>query len=455
MKVWFLSRWDELRTNFWFLPSVMVAGGVVLSLVTIHLDRATVNVNWIAALGWAFTRGPEGSRAVLSTVAGSMMTITSVAFSITVVALQLASSQFGPRLLRNFMRDRINQIALGTFLATFTYCLLVLRTVNGTEDEPFVPHTAVTIGLLMALASLGVLIFFFHNAAASIQADNVIAAVSSELHQAIHRLYPDQLGEGAPAEGVRGDLPADFDRESRPVYSERDGYIQAIDVDGLLEQAVERDLILQINQRPGKFVINGGEVARVWPGDRLDDDLADAIRGAFYLGAQRNLTQDIEFAIDQIVEVAVRALSPGINDPFTAIVCVDRLGAALCELADREIPSPFRYQDDRLRIVTDSSTAAGIVDAAFNQVRQFARGNVAVTIRQLEAIAAIAGRTRDPVFLASLARHADLIHRGSQDAIPEPWDRQEVDQRYREVLCLLTSDRPAEPIGQVTDGLAP
>ena len=153
---------------------------------------------------------------MLSTVAGSMMTITSVTFSITIVALQLASSQFGPRLLRNFMRDRGNQVALGTFIATFTYCLLVLRTVNGTEGEQFVPHLSVTVGLLLALASLGMLIYFFHHAAASIQAENVIAEVSRELHQAIDRLYPECLGQEPPEGPARErgrDLPAGFDRE--------------------------------------------------------------------------------------------------------------------------------------------------------------------------------------------------------------------------------------------------
>ena len=172
MRIWLDNKWDELRTSFWFVPSVMAAAAVVLSLATIHLDKATIYDNWIATLGWTFTRGPEGSRAVLSTVAGSMMTIASVTFSITIVALQLASSQFGPRLLRNFMRDRGNQVAMGTFIATFTYCLLILRTINGTQGEQFVPHISVTVGLLLALFSLGVLIYFIHHAAESIQAEN-------------------------------------------------------------------------------------------------------------------------------------------------------------------------------------------------------------------------------------------------------------------------------------------
>ena len=422
-------------------------GDRILSLATIRLDRATADRNWIATLGWTFTRGPEGSRAVLSTVAGSMMTITSVAFSITIVALQLASSQFGPRLLRNFMRDRVNQAALGTFIATFTYCLLVLRTVNGTENERFVPHLSVTLGLLLALASLGMLIYFFHHAAASIQADNVIAEVGRELHHAIDRLFPECLGHGEPggAPGRDGDdMPAGFDHESSPVLSEHGGYIQAIDVEGLLSLAVERDLIVRVSRRPGKFVIAGGELAQVWPGDRLDNELAGAVRGAFYLGAQRTLTQDVEFAIDQLVEVAVRALSPGVNDPFTAIACVDRLGETLCTLAGREIPSPYRYDDDgRLRAVADVSTLPGMVDAAFHQVRQASRGNAAVTFRLLETIGEVAGRTRDPDFLAALRRHADLVHRGSQEALPEQRDREEADERYQDVLRRTGTAVPA------------
>ena len=340
MRVWLENKWDDLRTSFWFLPTFLVAAAVALSLATIHLDRATPYYNWIATLGWTFTRGPEGSRAVLSTVAGSMMTIASVTFSITVVALQLASSQFGPRLLRNFMRDRGNQVAIGTFIATFTYCLLILRAVNGTEKEQFVPHISVTVGLLLALVSLGVFIYFIHHAAASIQAENVIAGVSRELHQALDRLYPECMGRGAPAEARGRGLPEAFGSEARPVSCRESNYLQAIDVDGLLELARGRDLVLRIVQRPGKFFFQGGDLAEVWPGDRVDDELAEAIRSAFYFGPRRTLTQDVEFAFDQLVEVAVRALSPGVNDPFTAIDCVDRLGGASAPWRGGPSPRP-------------------------------------------------------------------------------------------------------------------
>lgn len=444
MKIWLAGKWDDLRTSFWFVPSIMVAAAIALSLATIHLDRATLSVNWVATLGWTFSRGPEGSRAVLAAVAGSMMTIASVTFSITIVALQLASSQFGPRLLRNYMRDRGNQVAMGTFIATFTYCLLILRTINGTEGEQFVPHISVTIGLILALLSLGVLIYFIHHAAESIQAENVISAVSRDLHQAIDRLYPDGVGEdvggSSPGSGERG-VPTNFDDDTCPIPSSAGDYLQAVDVDRLMALARERDLIISIANRPGKFVFAGSDLARVWPGSRVDDALADAIRGSFYLGPRRTVTQDVEFAIDQLVEVAVRALSPGVNDPFTAINCVDRLGAALCVLAAKAIPSAYRYdEEDRLRVIADHSTASGMVDAAFNQIRQAARCDVAVTIRLLESIAAVARRTTNPEFLSALRRHADLIRRGSVEGLTSASDRKDVEDRYGRILLVLEAD---------------
>ena len=440
MKLWLANKWDGLRNSFWFLPTLMVVAAIVLSLAMIQLDKATTH-NWVALLGWTYSRGPEGSRALLSTVAASMMTIASVTFSITIVALQLASSQFGPRLLRNFMRDRGNQVAIGTFIATFTYCLLVLRTVNGTENEQFVPHISVTVGLLLAMASVGVLIYFIHHSAESIQAENVIAAVSRELHQAIARLYPECLGREPPeqpAESERPELPDAFESEARPIASPRSDYLQAIDIERLFQLAKDRDVVMSIEQRPGKFCIKGDDLVKVWPCNQPGDEFVAEICESFYFGPRRTLTQDIEFAIDQLVEIAVRALSPGVNDPFTAINCVDRLGAALCTLTERAIPSRYRYDDQsKLRIVTDASTIPGIVNATFDQIRQAARTDTAVTIRLLESIVAVARHTHDADFHAALRRQAEAVHRGSQESLKDPSDREEADQRFRDVIDSL------------------
>jgi len=432
---WFMSRWDALRGSFWFVPLVMVGGAILLSLATLTADQAAAERGTALALDWSFARGPEGSRAVLATVAGSMITIASVCFSITIVALQQASSQFGPRLLHNFMRDRGNQFVLGTFIAGFTYCLLILRTVNGTAEHQFVPHLSVTVGLLLALAGVAVLIYFVHHAASSIQAENVIAAVARDLRDAIDRLYPNSIGRGAAdVPHARTPLPADFEATAVPVPAGASDYLQAVDADRLIRLAVEHDLVLHLDCRPGQFVIKGNPVLRAWPVARCPDEVAGHLRDAFIFGPRRTLFQDVEFAVDQLVEIALRALSPGINDPFTALACVDRLGAAVVEIAARPVPSPLRHDEKGvLRVVAEPVTMAGFADAAFHQIRQAARTNAAVTLRLLEVIAAVAPQVKDAGLRDALLSHADLIHRESQVGLPADADRADARTRYEKV----------------------
>lgn len=434
MKTWFMSYWDSLRSNFWFIPSLMVAGAVVLSFLTLWVDHWP-ETSRIASASLTYSRGPEGARAILSTVAGSMVTIASLTFSITIVTLQLASSQFGPRLLRSFVRDRGNQVVLGTFIATFTYCLLVLRAVNGTDEHEFVPHLSVIAALLLTLSSLGVLIYFIHHTSYSIQAETVVASVGEELRRAIDRLFPESLGEdaeGANRHPSAASLPPGFDAGSCPILAPKSDYLQSVAGEKLLALATEKKLILRIEHRPGGFVVEGQALVRVWPASRLDEDLADAIRGAFFFGPRRTQMQDTEFVVDQLVEVAVRALSPGINDPFTAVACLDRLGASLTRLATREAPSAHRFdKEGQLRVVAVVTSMPGIVDAAFHQIRQAARLNAAVTLRLLETIGVILPFARDAALRESLLRHAALVHEESQQGLPSISDRREAAERYR------------------------
>ena len=205
--------------------------------------------------------------------------------------------------------------------------------------------------------------------------------------------------------------------------------------------------MLSVGSAAGRVLLRGGDLARAWPRERVDDALADAIRGAFYFGSRRTLTQDVEFAIDQLVEVAVRALSPGVNDPFTAINCVDRLGAALCSLTDRAIPSPYHHDENgTLRVMTDASTVEGIINASFHQIRQAARSDASVTIRLLDTIAAVARHTRDPAFLGPLRKQAEAIHRGSQEGLPDPMDRGQAAARYGVVIEILDDTTREKPV---------
>ncbi|MGQ9572227.1 MAG: DUF2254 domain-containing protein [Dehalococcoidia bacterium] len=411
---------------------------MAISLGLIALDRAA-DYEPDEGLIWVYTGGPDGARILLSTIAGSMITVAGVVFSVTILTLSFASSQFGPRLLRNFMRDQGNQIVLGTFLATFIYSILVLRTVRGGADD-FVPYISVTFAIVLALASLGVLIYFIHHVSASIQADNIIAAVGRDLREAIDRLFPAGLGYGSPGpeSGKEQDLPESFEQEAQPIAAEASGYLQAVDNDGLIVLATERDLLLRLERRPGDFVGQEAVLASVWPAGRIDEEVVHGIRQAFILGTRRTPVQDVEFAIDQLVEIAVRALSPGVNDPFTAMTCVDHLGAALTRMVERPIPSACRYDEGgKLRVIADVSTFAGIVDAAFNQIRQYARCSASVTIRLLETIAEVATHASTNAQREVVLRHASMIASGSRKGLAEERDVADVQERYQAVLKAL------------------
>ncbi len=430
--------WDALHSSYWFLPGIIALGAIILAFAMISLDR-TIGFD---SLSWIYTGGPDGARAVLSAIAGSMVSVAATAFSITIVALQLASANFGPRLLRNFMRDTGNQLVLGTFIATFIYSLIVLRTIYGEDYDLFVPHLSVTIGLILAIVSIGVLIYFIHHASTIIQASHVIEGVSQDLDRAIDRLFPERIGLNPPEHELHlGEIPSAFELQAYLIRTNDNGYLQAVDNQKLMDIATKHNLLIHIKSRPGKFVFQGNELAMVWPSERVNRKLTQQIEKVFILGRERTDQQDIAFPINQLVEIAMRALSPGINDPFTAMRCVDRLCAGLCHLVQREFPSPYRYDDDnKLRIIAEPVTFAGMVNDAFNQIRQYGRSDAAVTIHLLEAITTIANYTHNPQDQEVLRRHADMIERGSHEGLPEEQDRQDVQKQYHKALQALEQD---------------
>ena len=439
MKTKLLNYWEIVRSSYWFLPTLMTGLAIGLSFLTVALDHFAVSEH-PELLVWVYTGGADGVRTLLSTLAGSMITMASVTFSITIVALSLASSQFGPRLLINFMRDTGNQVVLGTFIATFVFSLLVLRTVRSVDEITFVPHISVTVAVFLALASMGLFIYFIHHVSISIQVQHVIASVERELNTAIDRLFPDKKSYLAFEYELRNedDVPEDFDQAAEPVTATHSGYLQSIDNEGLMKLAIEHDLLLRLEHRPGNFIASGSDLINVWPNERFEEGLSEKINDAFILGAQRLRIQDVEFAIDQLVEIALRALSPSINDPFTAMACVDRLGVALAHLAEQQIPSGYRYDDENtLRLIADSVTFEGLVETSFNQIRQYGRSSVAVTIRLLETIAVIAAHTHTQTEREALRQQAKMIKQGSDEAIPEEHDRQDVEESYQIVARIL------------------
>jgi uncharacterized membrane protein len=438
MQIQLLKIWDRIRTSFWFVPTLMSLGAMLLSFASVSVDESITD-EWLSRQSWAYTGGAESAGTVLGTIAGSMITIAGVVFSLTLVALSLASSQFGPRLLRNFMSDTANQTVLGTFVATFLYCLLVLRTIRRPDEGDFVPHLSITLGVALAIVSIGVLIYYIHHVAVSIQADKVIGRVSAELGEAIDRLFPNEIGEGAaPESDGQSQYERASDGSSKPIAAPADGYLQLIDADALMRIARERNLLIHIERHPGQYLIAGTALLLAWPASGIDCESEQALATAFVIGEQRTPAQDVEFCIHQLVEIALRALSPSMNDPFTAISCIDRLGSALHRLGQREFPSAYRKDSEgKLRVIARPVSFSALLDAAFTQIRQSAATNLAVAIRLIETIAAIAPGMPRPEDREALQRHALMIDSDVRSHRQDRHDLANVAERFHAAMAAL------------------
>jgi uncharacterized membrane protein len=450
MKVKFTHLWTSLLATYWFIPTLMVAVAVMVALALTAFEKR-VDVEAYPLLGWTYSGGPEGSRQVLSTIASAVMNTAGVAFTVTIAALSLASGQFGPRLLDNFMRDRGNQVVLGTFVSTFLYCLLVLRTARGDDEvDRFVPQLATTVGVGLAGASIAAFIYFIHHVAISIQAPHVVALVAADLRRRIATRFPAELTAREHRQIAGAHVPPGLEEEGAEVPAMRDGYLQAIDEEGLVRTAAERDAVFSVERRAGHFLVRGQALVRVWPPDRLDDALADRLRGYFFAGERRTHEQDVEFAVNQLVELAVRALSPSVNDPFTANQCLDRLGAALCQIVRRQPPPRLLFDEtDVLRVVFRRPLDfGGLVNAAFNPIRQNAAGAIgtqpAVVIRLMETIALVMRCTEDPEHRKILVHHAEMVYRSGMEHIYEEADRADLEARYR--ACMRAADARNSPM---------
>ncbi len=429
-----------LRSSYWFVPILMMVLAMWLAYAMLMLDKAGSRL----LFGWShiFHGGADSALTLLSCVASSMITVAVTAFSVTLVALALASQQFCPRVLRTFMVDRAYQFVLGTFIATFIYCLIVMLSIRSTADHPFVPLISIAVAIALTIFSTAVLIYFIHHASTSIHAWSILGRISSELNNSVDQLFPLKLLGRPQKPRWVVEIPTDFDIDAELIPASRSGYIQAIDYDGLMRIAKSHDRILRMKKRIGKFVVQGTEIVSVWPGEMVNQKLIDEIGDTILLGKQRTAYQDVEFSIKNLVEIAIRSLSPAINDPFTAVSCVDLLCAALCRLAERELPSPYVYDDDNnLRLIDEPVTFEGLVDDAFHQIRQYGRSDVAITIRLLEAIEVIAQHTYNEPNRKALLRHATMIERGAQEGLPEELDRQDVQARYQAVLQALKPRR--------------
>lgn len=386
-----------LRSSLWFVPSLIVAGMVALAIALIEVD-AHLGARVLDAWPRLFGAGADGSRSTLSTIATAMITVAGVVFSITIVVLSLTASQYTSRVLRNFMRDRSNQVVLGTFVGIYGYCLVVMRTIRGGDEGAFVPSIATLGAVALAFVGIAVLIHFIHHVSSAIQAARILEAIREETHERIVVLFPERLGAGEDdGDAVTLEQPPAARRRGRhAVASDTTGYLQHVDGDALMRLACANDIVVRVPHCMGDFVVAGEPLVEVLAGHVPRDDVAAQVRASVTLGSQRTIEQDVAFGILQIVDIAVRALSPGINDPTTATMCIDHLRPLLAALAARRFPSRLRLSDGALRVVIERPTFGGLLDLAVDAIR-FAARDQPLVLRQLVALlAALAAGTTAP-----------------------------------------------------------
>jgi uncharacterized membrane protein len=438
-RLWQIS--EGLRASYWLVPTVMALAATVLAGVATTLDTR-VGPRWMGMLHWVYASQPRGARSILATIAGSTITVAGVTFSITIAAVSFTAQQYGPRLLANFMRDRGSQVTLGTFTATYLYCLLVLRTVRAAGEETgveaFVPHVGVFGALLLAILNVGVLIYFMHHVPESLHIGRVVADIGARLRATLTGLTvaPGEIPEdGGEAPGAASTAAA--------VAAGTDGYVHSIDEEALRDMCVELDLVIEVLAPPGTFVAAGQALLLAWPAARVGDEAAGELRSAFAHGWQRTPLQDHLFFADELVEIAARALSPGVNDPFTAMSCVDWLRGALAAFAERPARATVRRDaDGGCRVWVRPLTPQRLADSFLDKLRPYFSRDRNAALHLMNALALLVIQIDDDGLRRQLAAHAAALREACDAALADGRDRALLAARA-EVVRALAEDAGA------------
>lgn len=435
MRQRFRSWWFDLQSTLWFIPAIMTSVATVLALALLRLDQRVLNGHEITTW-WLFEGGAEGARGVLSTIAGTMITVVTTAFSITIVALQLASTQFSPRILKSFTSDRGNQLVLGMFIATFAYTVVVLRAVRSelSDQVAFVPSMSVTVAILLAFAAIGSLIYFFHHASRAIQASVVIERAAQDTFTLIAASQHQE--EEWQGEGVASVVPRDDIIE---IAAKRSGYITSIDTTCLLNIAGEHGVLLSLVVQVGDHLLSNTTLVTVPTASvrHMTEDAHDAIensvRKAFDIDMERTLEFDILLGFRQLADIAIKALSPGINDPTTATTAIDRLGEALLRARDFRAETRFQPAPSGQGGLRQTTIGLGqMLDQCLPQIRHYGAADVIVITHLLRVVGEVA-KGADAGTHDLLMNHAQIILDRSAEVVSLPADR----QRLREAAAWM------------------
>jgi uncharacterized membrane protein len=388
------NAWENLKASLWFVPALAVLGAILLAQLLLRLD-ARFGSRIYALLPWYVADNADAARAILAVISGSLVTVISIAYSITILAIQQTSALFSPRVLRALTSDRGNQVVLGAYMGTFVYSLLIMRQIRDVTDtgSGFVPPLALTIALGLALICLAMLIYFLDHIAHLLQVSVIIANVHRELNAECDRMFPSagQATLTEPATDLASEGLAPLDDAAGDIRAASCGFLRLIDERLLIEATDGRTPWLRIIPQVGDYVPHEGILVQFPLDARLDHKHSAAIRDAFVLDVERTMNQDPLLGIRQLVDIALKALSPAINDPTTAEYCLARLGDTLCRLCQRPLPSNVRVGiAGGTRYIFNLPVWDEFVDTAFSQIRRQAADDVHVTSYLLRVLYQIA-----------------------------------------------------------------
>ena len=430
--------WDRLRVSFWFAPAIMALAAILLAWAMYGVDARVPN-EALESSRFVLSGSVDQLRGMLVTIATTVLATAGVVFTLLTLPLSTVVAQYGSRLLRVFLGDRTTQTVLGMFVGTFVYCIVAATTIESAEVQPDGPQITATMGLLLMMTTFGALILLVQHISTMLQAPNIAAAAGAELLYIARVENPDEVGNRDDISRLaQNDRLETMETETYPVRVRRNGYIQSIDPAILLTLAQEEDLVVRLLHKPGDFVWDGVAVAAVWPAIQVDERLDKQLRRAFRVGNQRTPTQDVECAINQLVEMAVRAMSPAINDPFTAMTCLDHIGVGLA-LFVRQGEENLNTYDRRgkLRLVFEPVTFDVLLSAAFDMLRHAGCDNATVLLHMLEVIDSISRETASPEARRKLSRHVSLIQAESRAGALIEDDRQLIHLTGEALLAKL------------------
>lgn len=428
---------DRLQSSLWVVPLGVVLAMIVAAQTLMALD-ARFNVDLKLMSG----AGVDAARSMLQAVASSMITVAALVFSLTLAVLAQVSAQYTSRVIRNFLRDRLNQLVLGIFLGIYAYCLVALHGIGGEEGD--IPALTALGGFIAALAGVVFLVFSIHHLTRSMQIENILASIEDEALPVFERIYPE---DEADDEGGRDDAMPSLPENGAPVRANSSGYIQDINVAALLDVAETLDTVIHVPHRVGDFIAPGQILALLDERAPADEKFAEAVRDAFSTGRMRSIQQDPAFGLRQFVDVALKALSPGINETTNAVMVLDRIGVLLRVLAERPLPARERLKDGRLRLVVERADMEDLIRLSFDQIRRCGSDNPAVLGRMLSVLAELTAVACNARRQALLRAYAQRVMATAERNVEDPGDLAWLRGEHRR----LGFAAPSKPSGASTE----